>query len=140
MCLLSFFWLLRLSFNQWFEQFDYYVIDVVCLVFLLGFFEHLGPGGILVLSNLGKSGHYLFKYFFVSLPSSSRNTNYILVRLLKVFPQLTDGLSFPFFLWFILMSFFCCVFKFTHFLLGFVYSVVNSIYYIFHLRHCNFYL
>lgn len=76
--------LLRLPFSQWFEEFDYYVIDVVCLVFLLGFTEHLGLVGVLFLSNLGKSGHYLFKYFSIPFPSSSRNSNYICVRLLSV--------------------------------------------------------
>lgn len=131
LCLFFFSWLLlRLPFSQWFEEFDYYVIDVVCLVFLLGFTEHLGLVGVLFLSNLGKSGHYLFKYFSIPFPSSSRNSNYICVRLLSVPTTHWCGdiwFPHPFFFGSFWIVSFVVSSNSLIFYLVFIYSVVDSI-------------
>lgn len=75
----------------------------------------LGLMGLLFLSNLKKCGHYFFYYFSVPLMSPSRDSNYI-YRLgpLKCFHNSLMVFYSPFFpLWFILDSFFCCIFKFV---------------------------
>lgn len=103
----------------------------------MAFLEFLRTVGLYFSSHL-KFGHFFFFECFKPTPPSSRNSNYMYIRLMKVVSPFF--FNFLFILRFLLESFYFCLQVGSSSLLPYLTSVNPILCIFFHLRHYSFHL